>query len=270
MNAAAASEFNKSLGRRKDQPAIMTLIMIVERMAEACQHFETPVTGGNVSFYNETLGEGIYPTPVIGMVGLIQPVSRTKGSWFVKQGHLIVLLGKVVEENEYCQAVSRTLTELGGTKTSSDFYTEWMNQLPCPALSLELEARVQKTCLEASDLIVSAHDCSDGGLAVALAEMSFSHFTKPALGAEIEIPGDSAVESILFGEFQSRILVTLEEKNLASLQAIAYKNSVDLLQLGRIEGNRLSIKVGKSLVIDEPISVLEDTWRNSISRYFRN
>jgi len=246
---------------------------VIDGMADACRHFETPITGGNVSFYNETLGEGIYPTPVIGMVGLIQPVSQTRGSWFMEEGHLIVLLGKMVEEGEYHQSVSQTLAEFcNGRKGSGDFYTQWVNQLPCPPLSLELEARVQKTCLEGirAELIVSAHDCSDGGLAVALAEMSFSHFRKPAFGAEIEFPDAFTVESLLFGEFQSRILVTLERKDLLPLQTLARETSVDFLQLGHVSGSHLSVKFGKSLIINEPVSALEDAWRGSINRYFQN
>jgi phosphoribosylformylglycinamidine synthase subunit PurL len=258
-----------------EKPEIMWQFSeVIDGMAEACKIFETPVTGGNVSFYNETLGQGIYPTPVVGMVGLIQPLSHMTSSWFMKEGHLIVLCGELAErEGDYSQAVVQTLTEFWDDRTScSDFYTQWVNLLPCPPLDLDHEVRVQRTCLEAiqAGLIVSAHDCSDGGLATALAEMAFSHFRKSALGAQIEIVGDVPGENILFGEYQSRILVTLQEEDLWALQAIARKHSVSILPLGKVGGSCLTITIGDSLGLNVEVSVLEEIWRDSLSRFFRN
>ena len=216
-----------------EKPEIMWQFSeVIDGMAEACKVFETPITGGNVSFYNETLGQGIYPTPVIGMVGLIRPLSHMTGSWFMKEGDLIVLCGELaVHDGEYSQAVAETLTDFWEERTSyGDFYAPWVNLLPCPPLDLDYEVRVQRTCLEAiqAGLILSAHDCAEGGLATALAEMAFSNFGKPALGAQIEIAGGVPVENLLFGEYQSRILVTLREEDLRALKAIARKHSVSL------------------------------------------
>ena len=239
---------------------------------EACKAFDTPITGGNVSFYNETLGEGIYPTPVIGMVGLIEPVSQTTGSGFMKEGHAIVLLGPLSLQDEYSEAVAETWSALvDNLRISRDLYTDWVNQLPCPPLSIDCELKVQRSCLEAirSGLLISAHDCSDGGLVVALAEMCFSRYEKPSLGADITLPQRTILESLLFGEFPSRIIATLESNNLATLRRIAEKNSIDVLQLGEVSGSRLRIRVGEKVVIHQPVSVLEETWRNSIGKHFQ-
>jgi phosphoribosylformylglycinamidine synthase len=258
-----------------EKPEIMWQFSeVIDGMAEACKVFETPITGGNVSFYNETLGQGIYPTPVIGMVGLIRPLSQMTGSWFVQEGDLIVLCGELaVRDSEYSQAVAQTLTDFWETRMiSGDFYTQWVNRLPCPPLDLDYEVRVQKTCLEAiqEGLILSAHDCSEGGLATALAEMAFSHFDKPARGAQIEIVGDVPIENLLFGEYQSRILVTLREEDLQALQTIAHKYSMGILPLGKVAGSRLSIRARGSFSLDAEVPALEEIWRNSLGRFFQN
>jgi phosphoribosylformylglycinamidine synthase II len=244
---------------------------VIDGMAEACRAFGTPVTGGNVSFYNETLGEGIYPTPVIGMVGLIEPVSQTTGSRFMKEGDAVVLLGPLSLEDEYSKAVSETLHALRPSEISGDLYSNWVNQLPCPSLSLNIERQVQRSCLQAIRLalLVSAHDCSDGGLAVALAEMCFSHYKKPSVGADISLPAGISVESLLFGEFPSRIIATLEPDNLGAVKKIAEENSVDFLQLGYVSGSHLRIRVGDEVVIHQPATSLEDLWRNSIGGRFK-
>ncbi len=247
---------------------------VIDGMAEACKVFDTPVTGGNVSFYNETLGEGIYPTPVIGMVGLIEPVSHVTGSWFRQVGDIIVLIGPLLETAcEYSKPVEKTLRQCQSElKNEEDIYTRWVNLLPCPPLDLDLEKRVQQTCLEGiqKGLIVSAHDCSDGGLAVALAEMSFSHFGGPTRGARIQLPGDHSTENLLFGEYQSRIIVTVKEENLRSLRTLSQKHSLEPLELGIVGGNQLTIRAGDKTIIDQTVDALEAIWRNSLGKYFRN
>ena len=131
------------------------------------------------------------------------------------------------------------------------------------------ELRVQKTCLEAmrAGILNSAHDCSDGGMAVALAEMTFSHLRKPAIGATIELPEGYRLESLLFAEYQSRILVTLGEKDLHELQDLAGKNLVTLLPLGTVGGNRLRVSVGPRVIIEKEVADMEKVWKNSMTRY---
>jgi len=256
-----------------EKPEIMWQFSeVIDGMAEACRAFGTPITGGNVSFYNETLGEGIDPTPVIGMVGLIEPASQMTGSWFLREGQAIVLLGPLNRHDEYGRAVCETLRVFDISQiTRGDHYTDWVSRLPCPDLSLDCEVKVQKSCLEAigSGLIASAHDCSDGGLIVALAEMCFSHYKKPSVGAEVRLSQSAALESLLFGEFPSRILVTVEPENLSSLRRIAEKNQTDFLMLGQVSGTHFRIQAGEEVIIDKPVSLLEDTWRSSIGRRFQ-
>jgi phosphoribosylformylglycinamidine synthase II len=252
-----------------EKPEIMWQFSeVIDGMADACKILETPITGGNVSFYNETLGEGILPTPVIGMVGLIDPVTRTRGSWFINEGDLIVLLGDPVDDDaEYSESVSGVLEQCLEMNKVDDLYTQWASQLPCPPLYLEKEARTQKTCLEAiqSGLLVSAHDCSEGGLVVALSEMTFSHLRKPAIGATIELPVSYCPEALLFGEYQSRILVTLEKGNLLQLRKIASKHSVTLLLLGKVGGSQLKLNQGNRVLIQKEVAEMEKVWKNSLT-----
>lgn len=245
----------------------------IDGMAEACTTFETPVTGGNVSFYNETLGEGIYPTPVIGMVGLIEPISDGRGSWFIDEGDMIVLLGPLIDPDcAYSKAAKETLRScMRWISPEEDLYTRWANLLPCPPIDLQQEKRVQTTCLEGirSGVILSAHDCSEGGLAIALAEMSFSHFTLSAKGATIEISEAHALENVLFGEYQSRILVTLKDQDLPVLERIAQTHSVKASRIGKVGGNHLRVFVNGSLVMNQDIRDAEKSWRTSLGRYFK-
>ena len=256
-----------------EKPEIMWQVtQVVEGIAEACRALETPITGGNVSLYNETLGEGIDPTPVIGMVGLIEPLSRLRGSWFLQEGHRIVLLGPLVgQPTSYSSAVRRNLAKLRRLQeTGGDVYTRWVRALPCPPLDLDLEVRVQRTCREGIEngLILSAHDCSEGGLAVALAEMGFSRFGGRTLGAEIRLPAAEEVGEVLFAEYPSRILVTVETENLAALERIAALQGVPVTFLGQVVPEVLSLHSTDSTVIEKSMVSLEETWRNCLGGLF--
>lgn len=256
-----------------EKPEIMwQMTQVVEGMAEACRALGTPITGGNVSLYNETLGEGIDPTPVIGMVGLIEPLSRLRGSWFVREGHRVVLLGPLVGQSlGYSNAVRYNLSGLQPSRENgTDLYTRWVSRLPCPPLDLDLEVRVQRTCSQGIErgLILSAHDCSDGGLAVALAEMGFSRFGAGRLGAEILLPSADEVGEVLFAEYPSRILVTVEEENLVPLKDIAGLQGVPVTPLGRVVPDVLSVRDPGSVVLERSVVSLEETWRNSLGGLF--
>lgn len=256
-----------------EKPEIMwQMTQVVEGIAEACRALGTPITGGNVSLYNETLGEGIDPTPVIGMVGLIEPLSRLRGSWFVQEGHRVVLLGPLVgQPTGYSSAVRHNLARLKPLRESSaDVYTRWVSRLPCPPLDLDLEVRVQRVCREGieSDLILSAHDCSDGGLAVALAEMGFSRFGAGILGAEVVLPPVEEVGEVLFAEYPSRILATVAEENLAALKKIAALQGVPVTPLGRVVPDVLSVRGPDSVVLERSVVFLEETWRNCLGGMF--
>ncbi len=185
---------------------------VIDGMAEACRAFETPVVSGNVSFYNETEGRGIHPTPVIGMVGLIEDVRRIVQHGFKREGHVVALFGETVEgdlaASEYEATVEgRTVEEMRAVGR-------------VPRLDLERERAVQSGVLRAAEegLLQSAHDCSDGGLGVALAESCFSSLGRTALGAEVELEGRLSAVNHLFAETPSRVVVSFDESARARLE----------------------------------------------------
>ncbi|MEY2439741.1 MAG: phosphoribosylformylglycinamidine synthase subunit PurL, partial [Verrucomicrobiota bacterium] len=192
----------------------------VEGMAEACRAFETPVTGGNVSLYNESGAGVIDPTPTVGMVGLIDQESHITTQWFKRAGDAIILVGSVASDGDETKMLggSRFLKVCFGRK-----------QGPVPHLDLAQEIRVQNAVrdLIRKGWIKSAHDCSEGGLAVALAESCFN--PTGLHGAEIELPqvsnlqsnADSNLEScaILFNEAQSRIIISVAAENMEKVMS---------------------------------------------------
>jgi len=223
-----------------------TFYECVMGMGEACRRFETPVTGGNVSFYNEDPDRKVYPTPVIGMLGIIDDVKHITTQWFKDEGDLIVLLGEnkdTLDGSEYLKVIHKKI-------------------LGSPNIDLDLEKRVQETCLEGirRGVIKSAHDCSEGGLAVALAECCVTA-PKPK-GAAVELKDGIRPDSLLFGESQSRILITVRPDDLDSLREISDQKSVKLAVLGEVGGERLRINEW----IDLPVSELRDTYDYSLQK----
>ena len=241
-----------------ERPEVMwSFSEVIDGMAEACRAFETPVVSGNVSFYNETEGKGILPTPVIGMVGLLEDVKRTLQPGFKKDGDLIALLGTTADDlslSEYAATVeglsTAQLLELGEV----------------PRLDLNLELAVQKTCLEAAEsgLLLSAHDCSDGGLAVTLSESCFSSLGREAVGAAIELDGALSETALLFSESPSRIVVSFEPLVLPEVKAIAERNGCPFSLIGSAGGTELTISVNGKEAIRSSVALLEDTWRGAL------
>ena len=244
-----------------ERPEIMWQFrQVIEGMAEACRALDTPVTGGNVSFYNETMGENIYPTPIVGMVGLLEDVERRCTQGFKSPGDLVVLLGETREElggSEYLKVVFNRVT---GSP---------------PALDLDLERRVQRCCREAirEGIARSAHDCAEGGLAVALAECCFTA-APGAGGASITLDDVMRRDALLFGESQSRIILSVSPGDLVRLRELASAHRVPLQVLGEVGGDRLTIAVREGgragrvrnpvALVDLPVSDLEKRWRGTI------
>jgi phosphoribosylformylglycinamidine (FGAM) synthase-like enzyme len=197
----------------------------VQGMREACRDLETPVTGGNVSFYNQTLDRPIHPTPVIGMVGVIPEGITPPAAGFATDGDTIVLLGT-------------TEDELGG----SEFQRTLLGKLQGapPAISLEREAAVGRVIRRAiaEGLISSAHDCSEGGIGVALAELC----VLGGLGASIKPESGLSPVRWLFSESPSRVLIGMNDTHLSSLQALAKTEQVPLTELGTVGGDSLLIE----------------------------
>jgi phosphoribosylformylglycinamidine synthase len=221
---------------------------VVAGIREACRLLETPVTGGNVSFYNENPDGAVYPTPVIGMIGIVEDLHHITTTWFKNEGDVIVLIG----ENR---------GEIGG----SEYLKVQFNKIAgdCPQLDIEFEKRLQKACLEAiqKGLIQSAHDVSEGGLAVALAECCFLSPEKN-IGAQIHLKINMRNDFILFGEDQSRIILSLREDHLPPLKQICDSHQVVINVIGRAEGTTLSINDLIQAEVDE----LEVLYRNAIRR----
>ena len=242
-----------------EKPEVMwSFSEVIDGMAEACNAFQTPVVSGNVSFYNETEGRGILPTPVIGMVGLIEDVRRVIQPGFKKEDDVIILLGTT--ENDL--ALSE-FTVVCGENDSSEVY----RNAAVPSLDMQRELAVQKTCLEAAEagLLQSAHDCSDGGLAVTMAESCFSSLGRAAIGAQIELESSFDATVSLFSESPSRIVVSVDPANLPDLERIAERNGSPFAIIGRVGGNALTVCVNGHEVLALEVSDLETAWRTSLS-----
>jgi phosphoribosylformylglycinamidine synthase II len=230
-----------------ENPAVMwQFARVIQGMRDACIALKVPVVSGNVSFYNETDGIPIYPTPTIGMVGILPKVDRVITPWFKAAGDIVVLLG-------------RTREELGGSE-----YLKFIHNLvrgTPPWIDLKLEEAIQNCCLEAIDkgILRSAHDISDGGLAVALAECCIGGPDKP-LGVRTEIREMIRGDALLFSESQSRILVSMQEKDLGQLQEIASGHAVPLQVIGAVGGSRFSIQPILQLPVDE----LQSIWSSAL------
>jgi len=241
-----------------ERPEVMwSFSEVVDGMAEACHALGTPVVSGNVSFYNETEGRGILPTPVIGMVGLIEDVRRVVQSGFGKAGDLIALLGTTGDDLSISEYASVILGRTTG---------EMIARGRVPVLDLERERAVQQACVRAAEtgLLHSAHDCADGGLAVALAESCFSSLNRRAVGADVQLSGTLQTELLLFSESPSRIIVSFNEASLGAMQEIAAQTGSPLTLLGRTGTDRLRIKVDDREVIDLSIDEMERVWRGSL------
>jgi len=245
-----------------EKPEIMWQFSeVVDGMAEACRVFGTPVTGGNVSFYNETRGKAIYPTPVIGMLGVLEDVERRVASGFQRAGSAVVLLGGRTPER---QGLERTF--------SSSEYAVRLRSIvggEPPALDLAYEKQVQDCCLELMrrGWALAAHDVSDGGLLVTLAESCFGG-AAPA-GAVVTLAGALPLEAVCFGEEPSRLLLEVDEKHLADLLRVAAQYLVEARQLGWTTPGEFRIHFNGAVVLDENISSLADAWRTGLTERMR-
>ncbi len=199
----------------------------VEGMGEACRFFDTPVTGGNVSFYNESPNAAVYPTPTIGMVGLIEKVENITTSFFKNEGDLIYVLGEDFEElggSEYLKIIHH--------KVAGD----------SPKINLEVEKKLHNSLLGLIDknLIESAHDISEGGIISAIAECCIIDEENP-IGAEVTIPVKSREDFSLFSETQSRVIVSVEMNNKDKFESYLKGNDQSFTLLGKAGGTVFSV-----------------------------
>jgi phosphoribosylformylglycinamidine synthase II len=226
----------------------------IDGMKEACEVFNTPVTGGNVSFYNETEGRGIHPTPVIGMVGIASDVKHITTQWFKNADRAIILLGKTENDlgaGEYALATVAELNDKHAVRGHA------------PQIDLQLEKRVQEACLQAiqEGLVESAHDCSDGGLAVAIAESAFSSYRRETIGCQVNFEGDLFQAALLFAETPSRIVLSAVDENINRILEIAREQNISATVIGRTGGSILKIDVNGETIINRTVAEVEKAWR---------
>jgi phosphoribosylformylglycinamidine synthase II len=236
-----------NFGSPENSAVMWQFAEVIQGMRDACIALKVPVVSGNVSFYNETDGVPIHPTPTIGMVGLLDNIDRVVTPWFKTAGDAVVLLG-------------RTRDELGGSE-----YLKCVHGLTRgtpPWIDLKLESAVQNCCLDAIDaaILSSAHDVADGGLAVALAEGCIGGPEKP-LGVRIETHEMIRADALLFSESQSRIVVSLKEENLDRLKDIAARYNVPLQTIGTVGGTRFMIQPLLQVAVEE----LKTIWSNGLT-----
>jgi phosphoribosylformylglycinamidine synthase len=246
-----------------EKPHIMwQFSQVIDGMTKACEELEVPITGGNVSFYNETLGEGVYPTPVVGIVGILDDVHKAMRPDFRKPGHAIVLLSGS-EPGDMTDAES----EFG----SSEYAKEILGSVwgyP-PQLELEKEAALQKALIEMIEagLVDSAHDCSEGGVAVALAESAFPQ----GVGLKVELAAQGLpAEFVLFGEDASRVVISCDRSNLPGIQQVAVKYGLSADVIGETVGERLEIRIDGQLVVSAPVAELSKEYDGALERALKS
>jgi phosphoribosylformylglycinamidine synthase len=219
----------------------------VDGMAEACRVLETPVIGGNVSLYNESEKGAIYPTPVVGMVGLVHDLDHITTQDFKNEGDVIFLLGE-------------TKAEIGGSEFQKAVYG--VTEGRPPQIDLDAERKLLKAVLGAiqQGLVASAHDLSEGGLAAALAECCFGR----GLGANVDLPTDLRPDLALFSESQSRILLSARPEKSDELEAYLKSQGMPVQRLGIVEGDRLTIRIAGNTAIDASVEELQRPWKEAI------
>jgi phosphoribosylformylglycinamidine synthase len=244
-----------------EKPHIMwQFSQTIDGITKACEELEIPITGGNVSFYNETLGEGIYPTPVLAVVGILEDVHKTAKVHFTTAGRTIVLL----------RGETADITDVESEFGSSEYAKEVLGAVwgyP-PELDLEKEAALQKAVIELiqHSLVESVHDCSDGGLAVALAEKAFAE----NVGARVNLTANGLpTEFVLFGEDASRIVVSCDPGKLSRIQQVAEKNGVSADVIGETIPERLEIALGDHVVVSVAVSELNQTYESALESTLR-
>jgi phosphoribosylformylglycinamidine synthase II len=229
----------------------------VEGMGAACRALEIPITGGNVSLYNETDGRGVLPTPVLGVVGLIEDADTVVRRAFRSAGDVVILLGD-------------SRDELGGSEYLKVVHG-LIRGMP-PKLDLAREAALQRLLIDgaAAGLIRSAHDCAEGGLAVTVAESCFDS----SLGVDVDVAGvaSDAVKSrdiaTLFGESASRVVVSVSAERASELLSMAAAVDVPAIRIGVVGGDRIRISVDGGRLLDESLVAAEQVWSMAIEEYF--
>ena len=257
---------NLNFGNPHNPEIFWQLKESVRGLAEACRAFQAPVTGGNVSLYNQRGSLGaIDPTPTVAVVGIIDKLEHVTTQWFKQAGDVIVLLGDAVDLNDPIQGTGGSiwLKAVHGLKTGTP-----------PRVDLEAATKLHTTLigLIREGVVRSAHDCSDGGLAVALSECCFTNQvareTFQFLGAEVDltaVAGAARTDALLFGETQNRVVISVSRTDAARVVRQALAMGVPAAVIGTVGGEALTMKSAAGS-LSAPVAVLHDVWWNSIAR----
>jgi len=242
---------NLNFGNPLKPPIYFQFREAVLGMAEACRAFETPVTGGNVSFYNETDGQAIYPTPVVGMVGVVEDVAHITPQAFQEEGDAIVLLGANTGEIGASEYLYRTRGLVAGEP---------------PVVDLMAERALQQTVLAAirGGLVRSAHDCSEGGLACAVAESALGSGPEP-VGVDVRLDDPLPAAAVLFGEAQGRIVVSCAPEHVDEVLGAAERHGVTAMRVGTVgaRGGRFRIRLPHA-VVDADVDAMAHAYRDAL------
>ncbi|MDF2937885.1 MAG: purL, partial [Paenibacillaceae bacterium] len=240
---------NLNFGNPEKPEIFWQLEKSVDGMAEACRRLGTPVIGGNVSLYNENNKGAIYPTPVVGMVGLVHDTDHITTQGFKQEGDVILLLGE-------------TRAELGGSELQ--YAVHGVTEGRPPVIDLDVEKKLLDGVLSAiqAGLVASAHDVSDGGLAAALAESCISG----GVGASVKLRSELRGDHLLFSESQSRILLSAKPEKAAELAAHLSAAGVPVSEIGHVAGagSALKIDLNGATILDTPVAKLEKVWKDAI------
>ncbi len=222
-----------------EKPEIMwQFAEAVRGIADACRALDVPVVSGNVSLYNETDGKGIFPTPTCAVVGLVPDVNHTSTTWWKERGHEIALLGVCTGEAGGSEYLAACFDKVAGLPPRLDVARE-----------LAVQAAVRE--LVRAGLVASAHDCADGGIAVALAESCIMGAPEGGLGAKVRIPGDARIDLLLFAEDPSRVLISYDPARRAEVEAVARKAGAPFAVIGQVGGDSLEIEGALQVPVQE-------------------
>ena len=239
-----------------ERPEILwQFVEAIEGIAAACRALEVPVVGGNVSFYNETSGQAVLPTPVIGVVGVLDDAARLATQWFKAPGDRVALLGP--------EAAS-----LGGSEFLWTLHGRLAGELA--PLDLELERRVQAAvrAAVAAGLVTAAHDCAEGGLAVALAECAMSAPEGgPRVGCSVALTVARRADETLFGEGPSRVVVSVEAARAREFEALMAESAIPWRWIGVTGGDRLVVRAAAQTLVDLPLEGMESALRTGFERH---
>jgi phosphoribosylformylglycinamidine synthase len=242
-----------------ERPEIMWQIgEAVRGIGDACRALGAPITGGNVSLYNETEGRAIFPTPVLGVVGILEDASKTVTRAFKNAGSAVVLLG----DNQGELGGSEYLATLHGTVAGKP-----------PAIDLKREAALQSLIVKLirDGLVESAHDCSEGGLAITLAECTFD---TGGLGVSVDVApaldaSPLAINATLFGESASRIVISAASRHLDAVLDAARDAGVPAREIGRVGGDSIRLSVNGLVAVETKVTAAEQAWATAIENKMR-